>query len=128
VEARKGLSRAPRWWRSARCCRWLATIYPRSSCRSDRRDAVRLHAPAFYTTLFRDRLLENLPLAREDVLAHFDDGVLVADAAGIVVAQNPAALQILGAEEDALRGRPLAEALARLAAPGARAEPRTDPS
>jgi PAS domain S-box-containing protein len=78
----------------------------------------------FYVALFRERLVEPLPLAREDVLAHLEDGVLVADAGGVVVAQNPAALRILGAQEGALRGRPIAEALARLAAPGARAAPR----
>jgi PAS domain S-box-containing protein len=80
----------------------------------------------FYVALFRERLYESLPLAREDVLAHLEDGVLVADAAGIVVAQNPAALRILGAERAALRGRTLAEALARLGAPGSRATPRPD--
>jgi PAS domain S-box-containing protein len=80
----------------------------------------------FYVLIFQDRLRESLPLAREDVLAHLEDGVLVADAGGIVVAKNPAALRILGAERGELRGRPLAEALARLAAPGARAAARPD--
>jgi len=80
----------------------------------------------FYVILFRGRLLESLPLAREDVLAHLEDGVLVADATGNVVAHNPAALRILVAERGALRGRPLGEALSRLAAPGARAVPRLE--
>jgi len=80
----------------------------------------------FYVAIFRERLCESLPLAREDVLVHLEDGVLVADARGIVVAQNPAALRILGAQQGTLRGRPLADALARLAAPGARAVPRPD--
>jgi PAS domain S-box-containing protein len=77
----------------------------------------------FYVALFRYRLLESLPLAREEVLAHLEDGVLLADAGGRVVAQNPAALRILGAQGDALRGRPLAEVLARLAAIGEAAAP-----
>jgi len=80
----------------------------------------------FYVALFHYRLLESLPLAREDVLSHLEDGVLVADAEGLVVEQNPAALRILGVERSALRGRPLADALARLGAMRARALPRPE--
>jgi len=81
----------------------------------------------FYVALFHYRLLESLPLAREDVLRHLEDGVLVAGADGLVVAQNPAALRILGVERAALRGHPLADALAKLRATGARALPRSEP-
>jgi signal transduction histidine kinase len=77
--------------------------------------------------IFHYELLESLPLAREDVLRHLEDGVLVADAAGRVVTQNPAALHILRAGEGELRGRPLAEVLGGLAAPGARAARREPP-
>ncbi len=80
----------------------------------------------FSIALFHYQLLESLPLAREAVLRHLEDGVLVADAAGTLVTQNPAALRILRAEADALRGRPLAEVLGALAAPGARAARREE--
>jgi signal transduction histidine kinase len=76
--------------------------------------------------LFRYELLESLPLAREDVLRHLEDGVVVADAAGRVVTQNPSALRILNADAADLRGFPLGEALARLATPGARAARRDE--
>jgi PAS domain S-box-containing protein len=80
----------------------------------------------FSLALFRYQLLESLPLAREDVLRHLEDGVIVADAGGRVMSQNPAALRILGAQAEELRLRPMAEALARLAAPGARAVQRSE--
>jgi signal transduction histidine kinase len=82
----------------------------------------------FHLALFQYKLLESLPVAREDVLRHLADGVLVADASGLVVAHNPAALRILRADEGALRGRPLAEVLGGLALPGARAQRRSEPS
>lgn len=82
----------------------------------------------FSVALFHYQLLESLPLAREAVLRHLEDGVLVADAAGRLVTQNPAALRILRLEAEALRGRPLAEVLGALATPGARAARRGEGS
>ena len=47
--------------------------------------------------IFRYQLLESLPLAREAVLAHLDDGVVMASASGRITEWNPAAARILGA-------------------------------
>jgi signal transduction histidine kinase len=47
--------------------------------------------------IFRYQLLESLPLAREAVLAHLDDGVVMASAGGRITEWNPAAVRILGA-------------------------------
>jgi signal transduction histidine kinase len=61
--------------------------------------------------IFRYQLLESLPLAREAVLAHLDDGVVMASAGGRITEWNPAAARILGAS--ALhRGADLAAVLA----------------
>ena len=46
--------------------------------------------------IFRYQLLESLPLAREAVLAHLDDGVVMASASGRITEWNPAAARILG--------------------------------
>jgi signal transduction histidine kinase len=47
--------------------------------------------------IFRYQLLESLPLAREAVLAHLDDGVVMASAGGRITEWNAAAARILGA-------------------------------
>lgn len=64
--------------------------------------------------VFRFQLLDALPLARRDVIEHLHDGVLLADDDGFVLDANPAAERILGASARALRGQPLALALADL--------------
>jgi len=46
--------------------------------------------------IFRYQLLESLPFARETVLAHLDDGVVMASAGGRITEWNPAAERILG--------------------------------
>ena len=46
--------------------------------------------------IFRYQLLESLPLARDAVLAHLDDGVVMASASGRITDWNPAAKRILG--------------------------------
>jgi two-component system sensor histidine kinase HupT/HoxJ len=63
------------------------------------------------TTIFRYRLLESLPLARRDVIEHLPDGVVLADAGGLIQDLNPAAAAILGVPAAALRQRPLAALL-----------------
>lgn len=61
-------------------------------------------------SIFRFGILEGtLPLARQDVLEHLDDGLLVADAAGVILDSNPAAARLLGSGD--LRGRTLLDAL-----------------
>jgi PAS domain S-box-containing protein len=69
-------------------------------------------------TVLRYRLLESLPLARRDVIEHLCDGVIVANATGVILDLNPAAEQILGRGTGALRRRPLADALAEHARKG----------
>jgi signal transduction histidine kinase len=53
--------------------------------------------------IFRYQLLESLPLAREAVLAHLDDGVVMATASGRITQWNPAAAEILGSGSRAAR-------------------------
>jgi signal transduction histidine kinase len=60
--------------------------------------------------IFRYQLLESLPLARDAVLAHLDDGVVMASASGRITEWNPAAARILGAS--LRRGADLGGALA----------------
>jgi PAS domain S-box-containing protein len=69
-------------------------------------------------TVLRYRLLESLPLARRDVIEHLCDGVIVANAAGVILDLNPAAEQILGRDAGALRRRSLGDALAEHARKG----------
>jgi PAS domain S-box-containing protein len=65
------------------------------------------------TAIFRFGLLDGtLPLARRDVLEHLADGVLIADADGVVLDLNAAAARLLGSAH--LRGRRISEALQRV--------------
>lgn len=60
--------------------------------------------------IFRFGLLDGtLPIARRDVIEHLPDGLLVADAEGVVLDSNPAASHLLGRSD--LAGRTLLEAL-----------------
>jgi signal transduction histidine kinase len=61
--------------------------------------------------IFRYQLLESLPIAREAVLTHLDDGVVMASAGGRITDWNPAAERILGASA-LRRGGELGAALA----------------
>jgi signal transduction histidine kinase len=61
--------------------------------------------------VFRYQLLESLPLAREAVLAHLEDGVVMASASGRITEWNPAAARILG-ESSLRRGGDLGAMLA----------------
>ncbi len=77
--------------------------------------------------VFRYQLLESLPLARHAVLAHLDDGVVMASAGGRITEWNPAAARILGASV-LRRGADLNAVLASSLAPGeATAEPTERP-
>jgi signal transduction histidine kinase len=66
--------------------------------------------------VFRYQLLESLPLARQDVIEHLHDGVVMASLGGSILDLNPAAAAILGAPVGGLRRRPLHAALAALCA------------
>jgi len=74
--------------------------------------------------IFRYRLLESLPLARRDVIEHLRDGVVMANAAGVILDLNPAAAASLGRAAGQLRGRPLAEVLGEFVDPQRSAEVR----
>jgi PAS domain S-box-containing protein len=59
-------------------------------------------------------LLEEAPVVRRDVIDHLSDGLVLADASGVVIDVNPAAEAILGERVSALRGTRLESALALL--------------
>lgn len=66
-----------------------------------------------WRAVFRYRLFESLPLAREAVIAHLDDGVVMAGSHGRILQWNPAAERIFAAT--GIRERePLGDAIARL--------------
>jgi len=61
--------------------------------------------------VFRYQLLENLPLARRDVIEHLRDGVLITGTSGIILDLNSAAERILGCTRAELKQRELVDAL-----------------
>ncbi len=61
--------------------------------------------------VFRNRLREALPFTRRDVIEHLSDGVVLADASGVILDLNPAAEAMLGVSAASLRRRPLSEVL-----------------
>jgi PAS domain S-box-containing protein len=61
--------------------------------------------------VFRYRLFESLPLARRDVIEHLRDGVVMANAAGVILDLNPAAEGILGRQARDVRGLSLGDVL-----------------
>jgi PAS domain-containing protein len=61
-------------------------------------------------------LLESQPIVRQDLIEHMPDGLVLADAAGIVLDANAAAESILGRSRDALRGGRLEAILEALGA------------
>jgi PAS domain S-box-containing protein len=67
----------------------------------------------FWRAVFRYRLFESMPLAREAVLAHLDDGVVMANVRGRILHWNPAASRIFSQTE--IRAQePLEDVIARL--------------
>ncbi|KMY68689.1 hypothetical protein AAU61_03470 [Desulfocarbo indianensis] len=63
----------------------------------------------FTLSLFRARLLDLIPLAREALMENLRDPVLVLDRRDRLVDMNPAARTLLGPAADRLIGRPAAE-------------------
>lgn len=85
---------------------WVLDLLP---MRHDPTPAVlALSVLVFTFGIFRMHLLDALPLARRDVIDHLHDGVLIADAAGVVIDANAAALAILAGGGERLVGRDLA--------------------
>jgi signal transduction histidine kinase len=78
--------------------------------------------------IFRDRLLEALPLPRRDVIEHLPDGVVLADAPGTILDLNPAAEAILRAPAASLRRRSLAAVMETPALAASTAFHRDEPS
>jgi PAS domain S-box-containing protein len=68
--------------------------------------------------VFRERLIDLVPIARGAVLDGLPDGVFVLDAFGRVTDVNPAGAEALGAARADLVGRPLAELLPEADAAG----------
>ena len=73
-------------------------------------------AVMYAVALFRFRLFDLVPVARETILARMPDGLLVLDAAGRIADANEAALRLLGQDRRRVLGRPVTALLA--AAPG----------
>ncbi|MBZ6496225.1 histidine kinase N-terminal 7TM domain-containing protein [Natrinema longum] len=58
--------------------------------------------------LYRYRLLEITPIARSEVVANLEDGVLVVDGDRRIVDSNPVAQEVFGRPHDGLVGEPIA--------------------
>ncbi|MFT3867426.1 MAG: histidine kinase N-terminal 7TM domain-containing protein [Nibricoccus sp.] len=59
--------------------------------------------------IFHDRLVEVVPIARNYLVDHFQEGVLVVDETGTVVDSNPALRRMLGLSEKGTLGQPVGE-------------------
>jgi signal transduction histidine kinase len=68
--------------------------------------------------LFRFRLLDPMPVAREIVIDQMQEGMLVLDTRGRIVDLNPAAARILGMPRTRLRGHDVTQVLPAYPGPG----------
>ena len=66
---------------------------------------------AFAVGIFRYRLFDLVPVARDTVIEDMGDGFVVCNDRNVVLDANPAALDILGADTGSLTGRPVVEVL-----------------
>lgn len=74
--------------------------------------ALTLTGLVAFWVLFRSRLFDLLPVARELLIERMTDGVIVFDAHGHIVDRNPAALRLLPAAQSLAIGTPARDALA----------------
>jgi len=74
------------------------------------------------TAIFRNQLVQVVPLAGRDVIEHLDDGVVMATASGVILDSNPRAAEILESTPGALRGRHMVDAFSRCASEPQRGE------
>jgi PAS domain S-box-containing protein len=74
-----------------------------------------LSGAVFFWAIFRLRLLDLVPVAREALVEEMPDGVVVVDETGRVLDLNPAARELLGIRGEVM-GRSAAEVLAPIAA------------
>ncbi len=77
----------------------------------------------WFWALYRLRLFDLVPVARETLVESMDDGLLVIDALGRVVDINPAAAHLVGTFPIAALGAPLASLLPGWAGPGEQGAP-----
>jgi PAS domain S-box-containing protein len=75
-----------------------------------------LGASAFFFVqgVHRYGLLDVQPLVRHDLIEYLDDGLLLADTAGVVLDANVAAEELLGIPRERLRGHPLSDIVSML--------------
>jgi PAS domain S-box-containing protein len=71
-------------------------------------------------TIFRNHLLDMLPMARRDVIDHLREGVLIGNVEGVILDANPAAEEILDLSGAEIRGRRIGELLSGLIEDGER--------
>jgi PAS domain S-box-containing protein len=77
---------------------WLPIDYPLAP------GAAGLAVLLFALAIPSHGLLESQPIVRQDLIEHMPEGLVLADAAGIVLDANAAAESILGRSRDSLRG------------------------
>jgi PAS domain S-box-containing protein len=107
-------SAAPLLAHTASLLEWLPMPYPLTPA------AMGVSAVLVVVAIDRYALLDAQPLVQRDVIEELHDGVVLADADGVVVDLNRAAKEILGQRREALRGRSLAEVVRPLLQPAER--------
>ncbi|MBD2499332.1 diguanylate cyclase [Anabaena azotica FACHB-119] len=66
----------------------------------------------FFVSVFRFRMFDLVPVARETLIERMSDGVIVLDAQNRIIDMNPAARYLIGAKHQHI-GQPLAEVLGK---------------
>ena len=64
--------------------------------------------------VFRLRMLDIVPIARDAVIENMKDGLLILDSESNIIDMNPAAQNVLGCREDDIVGKPVSQALPNL--------------
>ena len=72
-----------------------------------------ISAPIFFWAIFRYRLFEVLPIARDRAFEHMDDAIIIIDPENRIVDANPNAAQLAGQTADILLEQPLFTSFAR---------------
>lgn len=70
----------------------------------------------FYVGMFRYRMLDLMPIAREEIIRSMEDGVVITDPSGYILEVNDATDQLLETGTEASSGRPITDVLPFLAA------------
>src|SRR6185369_7731876 len=69
-------------------------------------------APIFFWAIFRYRLFEVLPIARDRAFEHMDDAIVIVDPEHRIVDANPNAARLSGKTNEGLLEKPLFAAFA----------------